>query len=182
MYNAHEQRKEIETIKERTVKLNLSDADCKRIAEKAGEAGFTVGQLLESFIGDLVHGTYTNGSDERMYANAWFDRCWFGSFPEDTLLKRLLQNHYDIDIFEFIDLLDEINELEDSIADCAADPTAYDEDDQKYLTEDLNDLKEQYNHIVDDYLKDYKDAGIKKEVENCVRWVKDYQKFQGEID
>ena len=46
-----EQEKEIATIKERTIYLNLSDADCKRISTYAAKANITVSQLLESFIG-----------------------------------------------------------------------------------------------------------------------------------
>lgn len=59
MYPTHgeQQKKEIETIRKRTIELELSDADVKRIAEKAGAHGMTVGKLLESFIGDLVCGT-----------------------------------------------------------------------------------------------------------------------------
>lgn len=85
-YN-QEQKKEIETIKERTIKLNLSDADCERIAEKAGKHGITVSTLLENFIGDLVDGTYSNGSDERYRAEQWFERCWFEIFLKKQLLK-----------------------------------------------------------------------------------------------
>ncbi len=76
----HEQQEEIKTIKQRTFKLKLSDADKKRISDKAKEANMTVPELLENFIGDLIDGTYSNGSDERMYANQWFDRCWFSHF------------------------------------------------------------------------------------------------------
>ena len=54
-----EQKREIETIKERIVKLELSDADCERISRKAGISGLTVSELLENFIGDLVNGTYS---------------------------------------------------------------------------------------------------------------------------
>ena len=36
--------------------------------------------------GSDLCGTYSNGSDERMYAEQWFERCWFGMFPEHTLL------------------------------------------------------------------------------------------------
>jgi hypothetical protein len=71
------QQEEIKTIRERTIILNLSDADMKRISEKASDAGLTVAELLQNFIGDLVDGTYSNGSDERMRANQWFNRCWF---------------------------------------------------------------------------------------------------------
>lgn len=72
MYPTHgeQQKKEIETIRKRTIELELSDTDVKRIAEKAGAHGMTVGKLLESFIGDLVCGTYSNGSDERDLADS----------------------------------------------------------------------------------------------------------------
>ena len=72
-----DRKKEIETIKERTLVLKLSDADCDRILQKAASHGMTVSELLESFIGDLVDGTFTNGSDERYLAEDWFNRCGF---------------------------------------------------------------------------------------------------------
>ena len=50
MYDrAKEQQKEIATIKERTIHLNLSDADCKRISTYAAKANITVSQLLGKF-------------------------------------------------------------------------------------------------------------------------------------
>ena len=64
------QREEIETIKPRTITVNLSDADVRRLAEKSGEGGLTISELLENFIGDLVDGTYSNGSDERCMQNS----------------------------------------------------------------------------------------------------------------
>ena len=60
-----EQQKEIETIRERKITVKLSDADCDRLARKCGEHGLTIGELIENFVGDLVGGTYSNGSDER---------------------------------------------------------------------------------------------------------------------
>lgn len=84
------QEQEIQTIKGRTITLQLSDADVSRIAEKAGSAGLTVEQLLENFIGDLVYGTYSNGSDERMYAEQWFDRCGFEMTAPNTFVRFLL--------------------------------------------------------------------------------------------
>ena len=59
-----EQQKEIETIRERKITVKLSDADCDRLARKCGEHGLTIGELIENFVGDLVGGTYSNGSDE----------------------------------------------------------------------------------------------------------------------
>ena len=57
-----EQKKEIDTIKERTFQIRLSDADVKRIFEQAGKVNLSPEELLENFIGDLVDGTYSNGS------------------------------------------------------------------------------------------------------------------------
>jgi len=48
-------------------------------------------QLLENFIGDLVYSTRNNGSDERMYANQWFDRCWFGMGFHKSFLRYLIE-------------------------------------------------------------------------------------------
>lgn len=61
---AGQQQEEIETIRSRTIEVKLSDADVKRISEKAAAHGLTVGELIENFIGDLVCGTYSNGSEE----------------------------------------------------------------------------------------------------------------------
>lgn len=66
------QEEEFKTICGRNFTLNLSTADALRLFDKAGSVGLTPSELLENFIGDLVCGTYTNGSDERMYANDWF--------------------------------------------------------------------------------------------------------------
>lgn len=90
-----QQKKEIKTIKERKITVKLSDKDCNRLARKCGKHGLTVGELIENFIGDLVGGTYSNGSDERDYAERWFERCWFGMFQEPTLLNHLLCFGYD---------------------------------------------------------------------------------------
>ena len=39
-----EQKKEIETIRERKITVKLSDADCDRLARKCGEHGLTIGE------------------------------------------------------------------------------------------------------------------------------------------
>ena len=102
-----EQQEEIEIIRERKITVKLSDADCDRLAKKCGEYGLTIGELIENFVGDLVDGTYSNGSDERMYAQQWFERCWFGMFPKPTLLNHLLSEGYEPQHF-----LDALNNIE----------------------------------------------------------------------
>lgn len=100
-----EQKKEIETIKKRTFQLELFDADVKRIFDTAGRVSLSPEELLENFIGDLVDGTYSNGSDERMLANEWFERCGFSFTPEHTFLKYL------IDDYRVDELLENVNDL-----------------------------------------------------------------------
>lgn len=77
MRSVEQPKKEITTIRDRLLNLRLSDADVQRLSEAAGKVGLTVSQLLENFIGDLVDGTYSNGSDERLLANQWLERCGF---------------------------------------------------------------------------------------------------------
>lgn len=107
-------QKETNTIRGRKIYLNLSDADVERIAETTGRVGLTVSELLENFIGDLVDGTYTNGSDERMYANRWFSRCWFSFesiYGNGTFLRYLL-NSSDHDIEDIVCYWGDIEDFE----------------------------------------------------------------------
>ena len=115
MVYGEQQKKEIETVRERTIKLRLSDADVKRLFDKAGTAGLSVAELLQNFIGDLVCGTYSNGSDERMYADQWFERCWFSPHGEPhSLLQRLLDRD---DVDETIYLWEEMQSLKEDLED-----------------------------------------------------------------
>ena len=111
-----EQEKEIKSIKPRKYELKLSDADVERIAKKAGSYGLTVSELLENFIGDLVYGTYTNGSDERMYAQQWSERCWFAYEPEKTLVQYLC-NGWEYDFSDLFSALERIEDAKEDIED-----------------------------------------------------------------
>ena len=172
------QKKEIATIKGRTIELNLSDADCERISELCGKHGLTVGNLLENFIGDLVNGTYTNGSDERMYANQWFDRCWFGASPEYTLLKHLLEWGFDIE--EFLGLVDEIKSGKEDLEDFEINPEKWDKEEIEYLKEDIEGWREEYNYYIYEYIKKCPDANLEKEINGCYEWLKKYKNLLGE--
>ena len=129
------QREEIETIKPRTITVNLSDADVRRLAEKSGEGGLTISELLENFIGDLVDGTYSNGSDERMYAEQWYQRCWFAMFSDDTFLKFLLLWG---DLDDYIDLMDEVESNKKEMAEMTVDAEEYSSEERDELQEYIN--------------------------------------------
>lgn len=185
-----QQEKEIETIKERTVILNLSDADCIRVAKLAGSHGISVEQLLENFIGDLVDGTYSNGSAEHMYANQYFGSCWFGMYPEKTFLKYLVDNNSVEDFIENYGLLDahekHIEYYEEKIGlyedrECGGYELRILEDNLVYLEGiqeeadfhrgKLQDYYQEYAQIVDEP-ESYEDG-----VASVLKWWDDCSKF-----
>lgn len=126
--------KEIETIKPREYSLKLSDADVLRIAKTAGAYNMTVSELLENFIADLVNGEYTNGSDERMYAQQWAERCWFSHDPDKSLVKYLCDGRE----YEFSDLLDALERIQDAEEDIRVA--------KKNIAEPGEEWKEVYYH------------------------------------
>lgn len=167
-----ERNQEIATIKERKMILFLSDADCQRIAEKAGRAGMTVGELLENFIGDLVCGTYTNGSDERDCANQWFERCYFGMFPDETLLKHLLD--YGEDVREFLDAVAEMERF-------TAHPEAFKSDIEDLCEGENLWFQDVYEDTIENFKKHWEstdEIDVEKEIEICRKWYADFQKLQ----
>lgn len=171
-YNEN-QANEIKTIKERTITLKLSDADCERITIKAGTDGQTVAKLLENFIGDLVGGTYSNGSDERDMANQWYERCWFSWRNEKTLLHHLLTWGHDID--DFLTVYDELK---------------YFETNPEWFANQVEDLEvgeklwfqNEYHDYVDDYLKENKEVNLEDQVKSCRNWLEELQRLKGELE
>ena len=169
MFNGEQQKKEIETIRERNITVKLSDADCEGPAIKCGEHGLTVGELIANFVGDLVGGTYSNGSDERMYADQWFDRCWFGMFPEPTLLNHLLCWGYDPE--DYLDTLDNIETAVKEKEYLAEHPEEADEEAQ-YLDDDIESWQEELKDMRADW-KPEKEPNMDEELELIKKWVKE---------
>ncbi len=165
-----QQKEEIKTIKGRNITLQLSDADCDRLLKMAGEHGLTVARLLQNFIGDLVDGTYSNGSDERMYAESWFDRCGFGMFPEETLLRSLLQEGQNPD--DFLTAWEE-NKLykEDPEKYCKDLGQVYDPEDPFWFETDLQEMME--------YWKPEGEPDMEREIQVIRDYLADCQNFKG---
>ena len=97
------QEAEIKTIKPRNITINLSDADVERLFGKTYVNGITPSELIEGFLGDLLDGTYSNGSDERMLADEYFERCCYGMGADYTFLRWALEFEYYDDIIDLID-------------------------------------------------------------------------------
>ena len=86
-----EKKKEIETIRERKITVNLSDADCDRLARKCGEHGLTIGELIENFIPMEVMKECmpTNGLTivclECSQSRHFLIICFVGDMPQRTI-------------------------------------------------------------------------------------------------
>lgn len=113
----------MEELKKRTFTLELTDDDVTRLANKAASAGMSMGELLASFVGDLVCGSHTNGSDERMLAQSWFDRCGFSYFPSNDVARLAQGLQLDDAIYYAAEYVATADDLEDAKndPDCPAD-------------------------------------------------------------
>lgn len=173
-----QQQEEIKTICKRTLELELSDADVRRISKKAGAVGFTVAELLQSFIGDLVDGTYSNGSDERMYAQKWFDRCGFAMCSDLTFLRYLMEWGGGID--EVITLWEDIQSAKKEIAHLKEHPEEAEPDEIAGYQEDIEYWKEQIDEHWNEYTeqkKEYTPGTFDEEMEKVLNWRQEYQRF-----
>ncbi len=163
------QELEITTIRERTFKIKLSDADCNKITKLCGEHSITVSQLIENFIGDLVCGTYTNGSDERDFVRRWFNRCWFGIFPEQTLLSHLIVMGYAPE--DYLYILSYIKELKEEKECLAEHPEDADEASQ-YLDDNIAEKEERLIEMRTDWIPE-REPNLKEEVALIEKWVQE---------
>ena len=149
MNYTEQQKEEIVTIVPRTINLNLSDADVKRLYIKAAGTSLTHEELIEKFIGDLVCGTYSNGSDERIYAEQWFDRCDFSSYG--TFLAYLVNDV----------IYDYFTDLQNTVTKCGKELAKLDisdfdssdgyEEEKYYLQRCLQDAEDEIQEMFDDY-------------------------------
>ena len=177
-----EYEKEIATTRERNITLKLSDADCDRIFTLCGQHGITVAELLENFISDLVAGTYTNGSDERDYAERYFERCWFGMYPEKTLLNYLLSHEGDYDVDGFLRLLKEFEDTKECWEQCQRDSEAegWAEEDIEWVKNDFEGALENLEEVKTDFLKANPTANWDEEVAKVFEWVEEKEQFVNE--
>lgn len=167
------QQMEIDTIKKRTIEVKLSDADVKRLYSVAGSVNLTPGELLEQFIGDLVDGTYSNGSDERERANSWLERCWFGMFPEYTFLRYLIEWG---EIEYYLDDMDDLETAREELEYLQGEEYAKEEPDEEIRNQEIKDAKEwmkEAEERIQEYYNEYKEsADDPEELEKAMQGVK----------
>lgn len=143
---------------QRNVVLQLAVDDTVDLCSKAARVGLTVSELLENFIADLVGSdTRSNGSDERMYAEQWFERCWFSFEPEQTFLKYLIE--WGI-VDEVIEKWNDLQDLKEEQLD------EYDEEWREELSDELNEIFCEYK---EDCQKPV-DVSLEAGMEKVLKW------------
>lgn len=179
MFGAERQKEEIETIREKKIIVKLSEADCERISKLCGEHNITVGELIENFIGDLVSGTYTNGSDERMLARNYFERCWFGMFPDLTLVNWLL-NYSDMDLEEFYCTLDNIENNKEELEYAKSHADEFAQGEVETLKEDIAYWEKEIAEVKAEFLKENENANWEEEVANVKKFYEEMERMKDE--
>ena len=157
--------RDYELSQQRTLTVRLTDDDIDALCRKAGGADLTVGELLENFISDLVGGSRTNGSDERMLAHQWFDRCWFSICHEMTFLSYLID-------YDLVDAaMDYWTDLEGYREQDDLDE--YDKEDMAYYTEELNTLFKEYKK----YYPESSELSVEMAMEKVVKWSREREEL-----
>ena len=160
--------------KERAVTIRLTESDCKTLMIKCGEHGITINELFENFAGDLAGGRYTNGSDERRAASEWFDCCWFGMFPEKTLLNHLL--NWDYDPEEYFELISELDTLVKETDYQNTYPEEKEPGDIERLTEIITSLGEEIQSMSDGWTPE-ENMDLSEEIQKVADWIDEKNRF-----
>lgn len=182
MSNGHQQAEEIKTIREKKISVRLSEADCNRVSNLCGEYNITVGELIENFIGDLVNGTYTNGSGERMFARQYVERCGFSFEPDRTLTNWILASGYMYAIDDIYYLFDGLQTGQEELEYLEQHPEEADAEAVEILKSDMEDWEQELDSLKAKYLK----AGGRtaedweKEVESFMKWWQEKERFMEE--
>lgn len=109
-------------LKERTIKIRLTDKDNMALLMKAGECDVSVSDLIQSFVCDLIGSDYSMGSDERMYANEWFRRSNMTNFVDKSFLVYLSENYLLGTMMKELETIDSINRGIEEAKSELADP------------------------------------------------------------
>lgn len=168
------QQKRTETIKERTISIMLSDEDCERLSVLCGRHGLSAGSLIENFIGDLIGSSRSNGSDERAFAQRWFERCWFGMDPEYTLLNHFLSWGFEPE--EYLKLLDNIAGAYKDKEYFEKHPDETTEEEIRFLLDDIEGWTEELKEMEEDW-KPENTPNMEEEIALIRSWVEEKERL-----
>jgi len=161
--------------KKRAFTLELTDTETAAFIEKCFRDGTTPAEVLEGFICDLTGAERTRGSDERMYAGQYYERCGYGYFfPDDsrTFTQWLLYEYGEYTLKEIIDSLE-------TIADAQGDISFYrdhpEEEPGEGELEALEDTIKAEEETIGELYQEYTTSTTKPEaLEEGIKGVREY--------
>ena len=152
-----------EELKLRSVPVRMSDSDLKALSEKCGRDNISIQELFETFVGDLISGSFYSGSDESMYADQWYDRHGFSWMNEDSLLSHLLRYGSADTVEDFITAWDERAYLRDH-------PEEVDPEADQWWEDEIKDA-----------LEDFKGDPTEDDIKSVREWLEELRKLSGDV-
>lgn len=150
-----------DTLRERDVKLKLTDEEVASLCREAARRNTTVEELLEDFVANFTGSIRNRGSDEREYAYQYVERCIY-SFDDNESFLQWLAIYDDLDgVLMALDDIDAILESDDP----------EDIDEVHFLTQEIEAT---YGN--------YKSAGGKEEYEKALERLRAYQKTKERLN
>ena len=160
--------------KKRAFTLELTDTETAAFIEKCFRDGTTPAEVLEGFICDLTGAERTRGSDERMYAGQYYERCGYGFFFSGeyrTFTQWLLREYGDYSLKEIIDSLDDIKTFEEEIAYLKEHPDECEEGEIEDLEAEIKGSTED----IERYYQEYTEGTTKPDtLEEGIKGVREY--------
>jgi len=135
----------------RAFTLKLSETDVKRLYETAYVNNTTPENIITRFVCDLVHGTYTNGPDEREMAIRYLARCSYATGSEKDFPAWLIENAC---IDELADALEVHDAMDEEIVFCCEHPDLSQETDIKSAETCKNGAEKAMHRWHDKYIAD----------------------------
>lgn len=149
----------------RNIAVNLTDDECKKLAELCAAYNITVSALIEKFIKDAIQ---TRDSDEKLFAERYIERAY--SYPEQTLLWHLISNGYDPE-FDFLSCIDDI-EINENDLKYIQDHQDEANEEAEYLEDDIASLEEDLRNMLADF-KQRDNVSFDEEIEIIRKWISD---------
>ena len=126
-------------------------------------------QLLKDIIADLVGGTFTHGSDERMYADQWFRRCYM--FPDKTFIRYLIIRDK---VDELLEDYEKLREYQNDYVQMQKSPDVYELDEVMATQKEIEVLSAYIKEIYESYLKSLDDelpeGSLEEVISNVQVW------------
>ena len=141
----------------RNISIKLYQDEVEKLCMKSGVVGLSISELFENFVADLICGTHTNGSDERMYIEQWFERCYFSIMPEKTFLSYLLEMQEVDSVLECWEILQELKGLDE--------PDSYDKEELEIQQNTLEEYFQEYRTYTREPAEDQLEAAMEKVLE-----------------